>query len=110
MLFFRNDYGQGCTSRILELLAQANEADNPGYGTDQYCQRARELLASRMPDHEPVIHFLVGGTIVNLTVLRHILRPFEGVYSPDTGHPCLRAPGTKQPPPRRTAWPRSWPG
>lgn len=94
MLFFRNDYGQGCTSRILELLAQANEADNPGYGTDQYCQRARELLASRMPDHEPVIHFLVGGTIVNLTVLRHILRPYEGVYSPDTGHIAVHETGS----------------
>lgn len=94
MLFFRNDYGQGCTDRILELLREVNEVDNPGYGTDKYCQRARELLSARMPDHDPQIHFLVGGTITNLTILRHILRPFEAVYSTDTGHIAVHETGS----------------
>lgn len=86
MLFFRNDYGQGCVAPILELLQKSNDESFPGYGTDEYTQKAKELLYARMPSHSADIHFLVGGTMANLTALRHMLRPWEAVISCDTGH------------------------
>ena len=86
MLFFRNDYGQGCVEPILKLLTEANDESFPGYGTDKYTQKAKELLMAKMPGHNVDIHFLVGGTIINVTTLRHMLRPWEGVICPDTGH------------------------
>lgn len=86
MLFFRNDYGQGCVAPILELLKQTNDESFPGYGTDQYTQKAKEMLCAKMPSHSVEIHFLVGGTMANLTSLRHMLRPWEAIIAPDTGH------------------------
>ncbi len=38
MLFFRNDYGQGCIPEILALLEQANQVSCNGYGQDDYCE------------------------------------------------------------------------
>lgn len=32
MLFFRNDYGQGCIPEILDLLNKTNYDSHPGYG------------------------------------------------------------------------------
>ena len=32
------------------------------------------------------VHFLVGGTQTNLTVIGSILRPYQGVFCADTGH------------------------
>jgi threonine aldolase len=92
-LFFRNDYGQGCIPEILELLQKANDESCPGYGTDDYCAQAKALLKSHMPDFDSDIHFLVGGTLVNMTMIRHVLRPWEGVISADTGHIAVHETG-----------------
>ncbi len=86
MLFFKNDYGQGCIPEILELLEKANHTDNNGYGQDNYTKKAVEMLRSKMPDTDTDIHFVIGGTICNQTIFKHILRPFEAVISTDTGH------------------------
>ncbi len=34
MLFFKNDYGQGCIPEILELLSKTNDESINGYGQD----------------------------------------------------------------------------
>ena len=34
MLFFKNDYGQGCIPKILDLLQNTNENSHVGYGED----------------------------------------------------------------------------
>lgn len=86
MIFFRNDYGEGCIEPILDLIKKANEQSNPGYGEDKYCRQAADLIRSKMVDFHPDIHFVVGGTLANLIILKHLLRPYEGVISCDTGH------------------------
>ena len=86
MLFFRNDYGQGCIPEILALLEQANQVSCNGYGQDDYCEQASALIQSKMPDTEVDVHFVMSGTLTNQTILKHILRSFEAVISPDTGH------------------------
>lgn len=86
MLFFRNDYGQGCIPEILELLNTTNLESKPGYGLDSYCEQAKILIQSQMPDTPVDIHFISGGTLTNLTIVKSILRPYEAVIACDTGH------------------------
>ena len=86
MLFFRNDYGQGCIPEILEQMNQSNMQSHVGYGEDEICMHAKQLIQSKMVDHTVDVHFISGGTLTNQTVIKSMLRPFEAVISCDTGH------------------------
>ena len=86
MLFFRNDYGQGCIPEILEHMNQTNMQSHVGYGEDEICAHAKQLIQSKMVDHTVDVHFISGGTLTNQTVIKAMLRPFEAVISCDTGH------------------------
>ena len=86
MLFFRNDYGQGCIPEILEQMNQTNMQSHVGYGEDEICMHAKQLIQSKMVDHTVDVHFISGGTLTNQTVIKSMLRPFEAVISCDTGH------------------------
>ena len=61
MLFFENDYAEGAHEEILKAFADTNMEQLPGYGTDHYCQSAKEKIraACECPDAE--VFFLVGG-------------------------------------------------
>ena len=86
MYRFACDYQEGCHPRILKALTQTNLEQTVGYGCDPYCEKARELLrqVAKAPDAD--IHFLVGGTQTNATVIASLLRPHQGALSADTGH------------------------
>lgn len=86
MIRFECDYAEGAHPRILQRMLETNLEQTPGYGEDVHCQRARELIRSAMDMAEADVHFLVGGTQVNLTVLAMALRPWQGAISADTGH------------------------
>lgn len=86
MIFFRNDYGEGCIEPILKLFQEKNEEQNPGYGTDDYCARAAQLIQSKLPDTPADIHFIASGTLTNVVMIRHVLRPFEVVIATDSAH------------------------
>ena len=86
MLFFRNDYGKGCIPEILELLNTTNNDAHIGYGQDSICERAKEVIHSKMPDCDVDIHFITGGTLTNLTMIRSVLRSYEAVIACDTAH------------------------
>ena len=57
-----------------------------GYGEDPYCEEAREAIKKVCEAPEADVHFLVGGTQTNFTVISSILRPFQGVLCADSGH------------------------
>lgn len=44
MLFFRNDYGQGCIPEIMEYMNTTNGHSFTGYGMDAICQNAKETI------------------------------------------------------------------
>lgn len=50
MLFFRNDYGQGCIPEIMEYMNTTNGHSFTGYGMDEICQRAKEAIKKHIPD------------------------------------------------------------
>ena len=57
-----------------------------GYGEDHYCSQARELIKQACKRDDIDVHFLVGGTQTNTTVIAHTLRPYQGVISAVSGH------------------------
>ena len=86
MIQFQCDYNEGAHPRILERLMETNMEQTVGYGEDPYCEEAREAIRSAIGNPDAAIHFLVGGTQSNTTVIAHTLRPYQGVLAADTGH------------------------
>lgn len=86
MYRFACDYQEGCHPRILKALTQTNFEQTVGYGCDPYCEKAREMLRVAAKAPEADVHFLVGGTQANTTVIASLLRPHQGVISAETGH------------------------
>ena len=83
MLFFRNDYGQGCIPEIMEYMNTTNGHSFTGYGVDEICQHAKEAIKKHIPDYDVDVHFIVGGTITNQTIIKACLKPFEAVIACD---------------------------
>jgi len=86
MIYFECDYQEGCAPEILERLMATNKEQSLGYGEDAYTQRAKHLIHQACGREEAQVHFLVGGTQTNATVIRSILRPHQGVLCALTGH------------------------
>ncbi len=85
-LNFASDYTQGAHPAVLQALVDTNLVPCAGYGTDDYCEAARNLLREACGCKEAAVWFLSGGTQTNQTVLDALLRPWEGVIAADTGH------------------------
>lgn len=86
MLFFENDYSEGCCPEVLEALVKTNLEPLTPYGSDIYTQRAKEKILSSCGCPEGDVFLLVGGTQTNKTVIDAVLKKYEGVVSADTGH------------------------
>lgn len=63
-----------------------NQCQNVGYGEDALCEHAKQMLKEKLQCEDCDIHFLVGGTQANLTVIAAALRPYEAVIAVDSGH------------------------
>lgn len=94
MYFFRNDYSEGALPQVLDALNETNSLSTVGYGLDPFCAEAagsiRECFAC--PDAE--VHFLMGGTQVNLTAISAFLRPWEAVIAASSGHIAVHETGS----------------
>ena len=86
MIRFNSDYTEGCHKSILEKLVETNMEQTAGYGEDEYCGQARELIRKACGDERADVHFLVGGTQTNVTVISAALKHYQGVITAKTGH------------------------
>ena len=86
MVYFNNDYSEGCHEAVLRLLTQTNMEQTPGYGVDIYCERAASMIRNLCADETLSVHFLTGGTQTNLTVISAALRPHQGVIGAQSAH------------------------
>ena len=86
MLYFNNDYAEGCHQSILDALVKTNMEQTLGYGEDDYCAAAREKIRKACGNDNLAVHFLVGGTQTNLTVIDAALRPHQGAMCASSGH------------------------
>lgn len=86
MIRFNSDYTEGCHPAILERLMETNMEQTAGYGTDDYCMQAAEKIREVCEAPEAAVHFLVGGTQTNVTVISAALRHYQGVITAESGH------------------------
>ena len=86
MIYFTSDYCEGCHERILQRLIATNMEQTSGYGTDGHCANAAALIRSACDAETADVHFLVGGTQTNLTVIDAALRPHQAVVCASSGH------------------------
>ena len=86
MIYFHNDYSEGCHEKVLQKLIETNLEQTPGYGTDDYCLSAAGKIKTSCGREDVDVHFLVGGTQANLTVIDAALRPHQGVLCAVSGH------------------------
>lgn len=86
MIYFNNDYSEGCHNRVLEKLMRTNMEQTPGYSEDVYCHEAAEQIRALCGNKDLAVHFLVGGTQTNLTVIAAALRPHQAVIGAESAH------------------------
>lgn len=93
MLYFSCDYAEGCHPKVLEALTVTNMESTPGYGEDDYCNRAKEKIRQYINCSNADIYFLVGGTQTNQTVIDSMLSNYDGVVAAATGHVAVHEAG-----------------
>ncbi len=86
MIRFNNDYNHGAHPAVLEAIAHTNAESFPGYGTDGACQEAAAIIRELAGAPNAAVHFLVGGSQTNFTLIAHALRPWESTVSADCAH------------------------
>lgn len=93
MIRFESDYTEGAHERIMNKMVATNMVQTSGYGVDEYCERARQHIRTACGNEAVDVHFLVGGTQTNMTVISSILRPHQGVIAAITGHIAVHETG-----------------
>ena len=86
MIYFNNDYSEGCHPKVLEALTRTNLEQTPGYGEDFHCRRAADRIRKLCGREDLYVQFLVGGTQTNLTVIAAALRPHQGALGAESAH------------------------
>lgn len=86
MLHFDTDYMEGAHPQVMERLLETNLCQTVGYGQDDYCKEAKALIRKACGTEDVDVHFLVGGTQTNSTVIDALLHHHEGVLAAQTAH------------------------
>ena len=86
MIRFNNDYNQTCVPEILAAIQKLGDQTFPGYGQDDLCHAAVNLLKEEIGWEDADIHFMPGATQANFIVHAAALRPIESVICADSGH------------------------
>ena len=86
MVSFESDYTTGAHPEVLKRLIETNEVSVTGYGTDVFCDRAKEKIRAAIGMEDAQIEFITGGTQTNAVVIATMLADYEGVIAAQTGH------------------------
>ena len=86
MVSFESDYNNGVQPEILQRMLETNEEQTTGYGNDPYCEQAKEKIRQACQMGTAEVHFLVGGTQTNTTMIDALLAPGEGVIATEMAH------------------------
>lgn len=86
MYYFHNDYNEACHPAVL-MKIQANMGKQMGgYGEDTACDNAAAMIRKLCNQDALAVHFLVGGTQSNLTVIAAALRPHQAAIGAQSAH------------------------
>jgi len=82
---FGSDNHAGAHQAVMRALAQANSGDAVGYGADPWTDEATAALRAAFGARGGVF-FVFTGTAANVLGLSLLLRPYEAVICPESGH------------------------
>lgn len=85
MFLFTNDYSEGACDQVLENLRKTNYIQAPGYGLDDFCMHAQDLIRNLIGNNNADVHFIPGGTPANVLAICE-LKSYEAVICVETGH------------------------
>ncbi|MCI6703190.1 MAG: beta-eliminating lyase-related protein [Prevotella sp.] len=86
MIYFNNDYMRGAHPLVLQRLIDTNLEQTASYGDDNYTRQARQRILDFCGLTDGEVHFLVGGTQTNATVIDGLLARHEGVLATRSAH------------------------
>ena len=86
MIFFNNDYNEVAHPAVMKKLAKYADVQMPGYSMDESCKKAADYIRKACNNDNVAVHFLVGGTQTNLTVIAAALRPHQAVIGAESAH------------------------
>lgn len=86
MYLFHNDYNEICHPAILSRIQKMASVQMDGYSEDSCCLSAANKIRSLCGREDVAVHFLVGGTQSNLTVIAAALRPHHAVIAAESAH------------------------
>ena len=86
MIRFNNDYNHGAHPKILEALTVINNDSFGGYGEDEWCKKAADLIRKKVNCPDAAVHFFPGATQANFIVIASALSSVQSVIAADTGH------------------------
>ena len=86
MHLFHNDYNEMCHPNVLAHMQQISALQMDGYGEDVCCRNAAKKIRKLCGREDVAVHFLVGGTQTNLTVISASLRPHQAVIGAHSAH------------------------
>lgn len=86
MIYFDSDYMAGAHPKVMHALVETNLLHTVGYGRDQFCKDARDLILDTCGIKNGDVFFLMGGTQANAVVIDRILDHNDGVIATETGH------------------------
>ena len=76
----------GAHPEVLAAIVNNNNVQTAGYGSDDYCERAKALIREACAAPNAAVHFLIGGTQTNSTVLDALLSRVDGVLAAESAH------------------------
>jgi threonine aldolase len=82
---FGSDNQAGAHQAVLRMMARVNEGDAVAYGGDPWTERACADLQALFGSRGGVFLVMIG-TAANVLGLSLLLRPYEGVISPESAH------------------------
>lgn len=85
MYSFVNDYSEGACKEVMENLAKTNYLQTPGYGDDEFCTHAQDMIRNIIGNNNADVHFIPGGTPANVLAIT-LLKSYEAVIAADNGH------------------------
>lgn len=86
MYLFHNDYNMCCHPSVMEKMLGIQSVQMQSYGQDTCCAAATARIKQLCERDDLSVHYLVGGTQTNLTVIAAALRPHQAVLAAESGH------------------------
>ena len=86
MRLFHNDYNEVCHPAVFKRMQESAPLQMPGYSEDDACRSAAAKIRDLCGNEDLAVHFLVGGTQTNLTVIAAALRPHQAVIGAESAH------------------------